>query len=169
MQRLILMRHGDAERQSAGLGDFERGLTGEGKAETRLIGRALADAGLAPDLALVSAARRTQETWKALVEFFPQAQAEADRTLYAASAVRLAAAARDAAPRAGVLIIVGHNPGIHQYAVHLAIQAAAADGAAESLFERFPTGSAAVFGFDAEARPSFERVFMVRDYRSRDR
>ena len=169
MRHLILMRHGDAERQSAGLGDFERALTPEGRAESRSIGQALATAGLAPDLALISSARRTAETWKAVAEAFPKTAVLEDRSLYGASAVRLAAAAQDAAPRANVLIIVGHNPGIHQYAIHLAIQAGASDAAAAPLFERFPTGSTAVFGYDADGRPTFERLFLAKDYRGKAR
>ena len=59
MRRLILMRHGEAERPHAGVDDFDRSLDEAGRAESRRMGRALAEAGLAPDLALVSAARRT--------------------------------------------------------------------------------------------------------------
>ena len=63
MQRLILMRHGEAERPHPGLEDFDRALDEEGRAESRRMGKALSEAGLQPDLALVSAARRTLETW----------------------------------------------------------------------------------------------------------
>ena len=94
MERLILMRHGDAERGAPGLEDFERDLTQEGRAESRGVGRALAEAGLAPDLGLVSAARRAAETWREAAQAFPAAGLERDDGLYAASSARLAAAAR---------------------------------------------------------------------------
>ena len=165
MQRLILMRHGEAERPAAGVSDFDRGLTQDGRAESRLVGRALADAGLDPDLALVSPALRALETWRAVAESFNRPAEEHDASLYAASAVRLAAGAREAAPRARTLIMVGHNPGMHQFAIHLAIQAGASEAGAKPLFERFPTATAAVFAIDADGRPAFERLFLARDHR----
>ena len=51
MQRLILMRHGKAERASVGGDDARRRLTERGAADSRLMGKLLADEGLAPDLA----------------------------------------------------------------------------------------------------------------------
>jgi phosphohistidine phosphatase len=169
MQRLILMRHGDAHRQASGQEDFDRSLTDEGRSESRLIGKALAKAGLAPDQALVSSARRATETWKAAAEAFPKARITEDRSLYAAGAGRLAAAVAEAAGTAKVLMIVGHNPGIHQYAIHLAMQAGASEQATRPLYERFPTGSAVVFAFDADGVASFERLFLARDVRDRRR
>ena len=167
MQRLILMRHAEAERQAPGLGDFDRGLTPEGRAEARLVGKALAQAGFFPDLALVSPARRALETWRAVAEAFPRTAEQPDASLYAASAVRLAAATRDAASGGNAVILVGHNPGIHQYAIHLAIQAGASEAGAKPLFERFPTATAVAFAMDGEGRPSFEQLFLARDLRDK--
>jgi phosphohistidine phosphatase len=168
MKRLILMRHGDAERQTAGLADFDRGLTAEGRAESKAIGKALAKAGFVPDLALVSAARRTTETWKASAAAFARKiRVEEDRGLYAASAVALARTVREAAPDAGTVILVGHNPGIHQYAIHLAMSGGASAKKADGLYEKFPTGSAAVFSLDLNGRPALERLFLAKDYRDK--
>ena len=165
MQRLILMRHGDAERPSPGLEDFDRVLTAEGREESRSVGRALAGAGVVPDLALVSAARRTLETWRAVGESFASAAMRQDDSLYAASSVRLAAAAREAAADADTVILVGHNPGVHQLALHLAKRGGAAREAVGPLYDRFPTASAAVFTLDADATPRFERLFLAKTYR----
>jgi phosphohistidine phosphatase len=168
MERLILMRHGEAERPAPGLEDFERALDAEGRAESRLMGQVLAQAGFAPDLALVSSARRTLETWRSVAEAFPEPiDLLEDRSLYAASAARLASAATLVAPRGRTLMMVGHNPGIHQYAVHLARQAEAPGATVGPLYERFPTGSIAVFAMDGEGRPAFERLLLVRDHRDR--
>ena len=62
MERLILMRHGKAERHAASGGDFERALAESGRADAAVMGRVLAGLGLTPDLMLVSSARRTRET-----------------------------------------------------------------------------------------------------------
>lgn len=160
MRRLILMRHGEAERPRPGLEDFDRSLDDEGRAEARRMGQALASAGYVPDLALVSAARRTLETWAGAAAAFPDDVAvDQRRRLYAASAVTLSAAVTEAAGRAEAIMLVGHNPGIHQYAAHLAQQAGA------PRIERFPTGSAAIFGFDEAGQVRLERLMMARDLR----
>ena len=161
MRRLILMRHGEAERPHPGLEDFDRALDEDGRQESRRMGKALAEAGYAPDLALVSAARRTLETWAETASAFAgEVAMEPSRDLYAASAAALSAAVSGAASRADTIMLVGHNPGIHQYAVHLAQRA----GGGRRL-DRFPTGSAAVFAIDEDGQPRLERALMARDLR----
>ena len=168
MERLILMRHGEAERPASGLEDFDRALDPEGRAESRLMGQVMARAGLEPDLALVSSAKRTLETWRAVAEAFPKdIDLQEDRSLYAASASRMAAAAQLVAPRGRTLMMVGHNPGIHQYAIHLARQAGASDVEVRPLYERFPTASVVVFAMKADGGPSFERLLLVKDFRDK--
>ena len=76
MHRLILLRHGKAERSAPG-GDIARRLTDRGRNDAALMGRVLAERDLIPDVALVSAAARTQETWAAVSPAFPMARAEA--------------------------------------------------------------------------------------------
>jgi phosphohistidine phosphatase len=165
MERLILMRHGEAERPAPGLEDFDRALDAEGREESRLIGKAMAAAGLKPDLVLVSSSRRTVETWRATAEAFSgPIDVQEDHSLYAASAARLAAAAKLMAPRGRTLMMVGHNPGIHQYAVHLALQAGASAEETGVLYDRFPTGSVAVFAMGQEG-PKFERLLLVKELR----
>ncbi len=164
MKRLILMRHGEAVRPHAGIDDFDRSLDDEGRAESRRMGLALAEAGYVPDLALVSAARRTLETWAAAAAAFPDDVAvEQGRRFYAASAAALSIAVSEASDRAQTIMVVGHNPGIHQYAMHLSLQA---DG---QPLARFPTGSAAVFAFDGEGVPRFEQALMAKDLRDKAR
>jgi phosphohistidine phosphatase len=53
MQRLILMRHADAERASGSGRDQDRTLSPRGRADALAMGRALATRGARPDLALV--------------------------------------------------------------------------------------------------------------------
>ena len=167
MERLILMRHGEAERPAPGLQDVDRALDAAGRTESRAVGAALAAAGVVPDLALVSAARRTLETWRAAAEAFPAVVMEEDPALYAASAARIGAAVSAAAGRARTLMLVGHNPGIHQYAVHLARQGGAGTAAAGILFDRFPTATAALFAVPAQGPATLERVFLAKDHRKK--
>ena len=146
MQRLILLRHGKAESTASSGGDFERGLTERGRREAALMGRVLAEAGFAPDLVLVSTARRAMETWDAVSTSFPKARMAPARELYHASPDALAEAIDTASQTAASLMIVGHNPGLHELSLALPVTPAPA---ARTLGESFPTAAAAVF----EVRP----------------
>lgn len=167
MRRLILMRHGEADRPAPGLDDFDRALDAEGRAESRRVGWALVEAGFTPDVALVSSARRTLETWRAAAEAFPAGlEPVRERRLYAASAPQIAQLVGEASVRGEVVMVVGHNPGVHQYAIHLARQAGVSDS---PLYEKFSTGSAAVFAFDRSGRPALERLLRAKDLRDKVR
>lgn len=153
MQRLIILRHGDAETARSGMGDFERGLTAIGRAQAARAGRLLAEAGAIPAVAIVSDARRARETWEAAALAFPGAEVRLDHALYNAPVHVLAEAAEAALAQADAVILVGHNPGLHGLAMDLAGQ----DGASQALASGFPTGAAAVFAFE-DGRPRFERL-----------
>lgn len=162
MQRLILLRHGKAESVAATGGDFERGLTERGLRDAMLIGQALAAAGVIPDLAIVSAARRARETWAAAAPAFPYARCETSRILYLASSEQLAHAALNATEPVNCLILVGHNPGMHDFAVSLFGDKGPLAGT--PLASGFPTAAAAVFQVDPSGASTFERLFLPRDH-----
>jgi phosphohistidine phosphatase len=161
MHRLILLRHGKAEPASASGDDFDRALTERGRREAALTGRLLAEAGLIPDLALVSAARRTRETWTEASAAFPDAQVEFSRGLYLASGEQLASVA-GAAGSANVML-VGHNPGLHELALALLAESGAPPVSVR--MDGFPTAAAAVFSVSASGEAEFERLVLPRDHR----
>jgi phosphohistidine phosphatase len=164
MQRLILLRHGKAESVAATGGDFERGLTERGRRDAALIGGVLADMGMVPDLALVSTARRARETWEEAAPFFPHARAAATRLLYLATSEQLAQSVADAAETVGCLIIVGHNPGLHDFAVALASRRPSPAPAGHPLFSAFPTAAAAAFRIEPDGHAVFEHLLLPRDH-----
>ena len=164
MQRLILLRHGKAESVAESGGDFERGLTERGRRDAALIGRVLAEAGMAPDLALVSAARRARETWEEAAPTFPHARCENSRLLYLASAEQLAQMVATATEPVNSLIIVGHNPGLHDYALALYGRQSPPGPADNPMIGAFPTAAAAVFRIDPSGAAYFERLFLPRDH-----
>ncbi|MBI1686300.1 SixA phosphatase family protein [Caulobacter hibisci] len=164
MDRLILMRHGKAERHAAQGGDFERALAERGRQDVALIASALASEGLSPDLVLVSAARRTRETWEAAAGAFPGATAETLRDLYHAEAQEVLAAVREADAPAGTVMVVGHNPGLHDLSLRLAMSGPADAGDLAKLRGRFPTATAAVFDIDASGAPRLARVFYASEH-----
>jgi len=163
MQRLILLRHGKAESVAATGGDFERGLTERGRRDAALIGRVLAEAGVAPDLALVSSARRARETWDEAAHAFPRARCVNERLLYLASAEQLAQMVAKASEPVNCLMIVGHNPGLHDFSLAL-FSGQASPRAANPLIGAFPTAAAAVFRMDPSGAANFERLLLPRDH-----
>ena len=155
MHTLILLRHAKAEPEADSGLDFDRALTDGGWAEARLIGRVLKDAGFQPDLALVSSATRTVQTWEAASASFPSARAEALDSLYEAGPDQILAEAAKA--KADVVVAVGHNPGIATLAAYLARQAGAAE--ASRMERAFPTAAAAAFRHDGRRVTGFEGYF----------
>ena len=161
MRRLILLRHGKAESASGSGGDMTRALTARGRRDAAIMGRVLAGAGMVPDLVLVSEATRTRESWEELQSAFPAARVEFDRALYLASAERLAFMVDASAEAAACLMIIGHNPGLHELA---AVCAGRSHGPAyEQLMASFPTAAAAVFDKDAEGTWRLESFLIPRE------
>ena len=58
--------------------------------------------------------------------------------------------------------MVGHNPGLHAYALQLLGGGGAGERA--RLATGFPTATAAAFLFDAQGRAAYDGVFYARDY-----
>ena len=165
MQRLILLRHAKAERSAPSGEDFDRPLAERGRADAKLMGRVLADAGLTPDLALVSSAARTRQTWEeASRAFGREIETYADKRLYLAGSAAMRAMVEELEGRDGTLILVGHNPGIHQLALQLLIEGAAAASTIARITSKFPTASAVAFEVDAAGRPAYDGVFFAADY-----
>lgn len=163
MNRLILMRHAKAERDAASGRDVDRPLSERGVHDAGLVARALAQKGVRPDVALVSVAERTRQTWDAAHDAFGDVEVTFEPSLYDASSETLRRAVEAAADRAGCLMLVAHNPGVHQLAVELLIEGAASPTAIERFATGFPTGSAAVFAVDANGRAALELFVKPRD------
>lgn len=120
MKRLVLMRHGQAQ-SGGGVPDRDRPLTQEGQREAQWAGAVLAAEGWLPDRVVASPAVRSRDTAKharSAVEEIPVAGLETD--LYAATAGDILEIIRRLPAHAGNVLVVGHNPGIHQLAVVMA-------------------------------------------------
>lgn len=156
MQRLILLRHAEAENNASG-GDIHRALTARGRADARRIGEALAAQGFSPALAVVSSARRAVETWEEAGPAFQGARMQLDPVLYNADPSELFGAAN--AADAEVVMIVAHNPGLHELVVDL-LGRAGAFGQARSA--SFAPATAAVFDFDGR-KPRFQAMLRPDD------
>ncbi|MFM8375296.1 MAG: SixA phosphatase family protein [Phenylobacterium sp.] len=158
MDRLILLRHGEAEAGSETGGDFGRRLTARGREASAAVASALADVGLIPDLALVSAAVRTRETWAAMSGLLPGCEVRFEDALYLAEATEMQRQLREAGA-AGVVLLVGHNPGLQELAESLMVEASGPAGNLSRIRAGFPTSAAVAFAFDANGRPAFDGFF----------
>ena len=158
MDRLILLRHGEAEAGSETGGDFGRRLTARGREASAAVASALADIGLIPDLALVSAAVRTRETWAAMSGLLPGCEVRFEDALYLAEPPEMQRQLREAGA-AGVVLLVGHNPGLQELAEALMVEASGPSGILSRIRAGFPTSAAVAFAFDANGRPAFDGFF----------
>jgi phosphohistidine phosphatase len=119
MRRLMLLRHAKTERAAPGESDRDRKLMTRGRTDALAVGAYMAHHGLVPDGAMVSPAARAQETW-ALVAgaLVTPPRMVSDERIYNASPQALAAVIAEA-PKADTLLVVGHNPGLHELAGQL--------------------------------------------------
>jgi phosphohistidine phosphatase len=154
MRRLILLRHAKTERDSRSGQDRDRQLDARGREDAPVIGDYLAEHELVPDLVLVSPAARTRETWQLMAASLkPPPAMEIVSPLYAADPSELLQIIRMASGRPDdrslrSMMVVAHNPGLHELALGLIGRAKAADR--EALQENLPTSGLAVFTFAIE-------------------
>ena len=142
MRRLMLLRHAKAERAAPGERDRDRKLMKRGRADAPAIGAYMAHHGLIPDFALVSPALRAQETWTlAAGAFTKPPRIVCDDRIYNANPQALIGVIGE--PRkAHSLVVVGHNPGLHDLAVQLI--ASGDVEMREQLSEKLPTSGLVV-------------------------
>ncbi len=152
MHRLILMRHAKTERAAASGLDRDRALTQRGRDDALLMGRVLFEKGLRPDLALVSTATRTRQTWELIQEAFGDVEVRMAPALYNAPADTLRRYVEEAEDQAGCLLVLAHNPGIHMLAHQYLLESAASPSVMDRMASGFPTGAAAAFEVDVAGR-----------------
>ncbi len=162
MERLILMRHGKAERHAQTGGDFERALADSGRADAAVMGKLLAGLAYSPDLLLVSSARRTRETAEQVAGSFSKARVEHLRDLYHADPEEVVQVVEEHGDGAATVMIVGHNPGLHELALRLALQGEASPIQTNKLRSRFPTSTTVVFGW-TDKGPVLEHLFYAHE------
>lgn len=156
MHRLILMRHAKTERAAASGLDRDRALTERGREDALLMGRILFEKGLRPDLALVSTATRTRQTWELIQEAFGDVEVRMEPALYNASADTLRRHVEAAEEEAGCLLVLAHNPGVHMLAHQYLLESAASPSVMDRMASGFPTAAVAAFEVDVAGRCAYD-------------
>ena len=146
MHRLHLLRHAKSSRDGEA-DDRERRLSRRGRDDARTVARSL-PAALGPlDLVLCSSAVRTRETAElVLAGYEPRQQIRLEETLYLASPAALLKRLIELDESAGTVLVIGHNPGLHELALALALP----DGPAYRALSqgKFPTTARASFAVE---------------------
>lgn len=137
MKRLILMRHAKSD-WSAGMADHDRPLNPRGRRSAAALGDWLRAENHLPDFALCSTATRTRETLEGLGLDMP---ARYEDRLYHAGPVAMLKSLGGA--QGDTVIMVGHNPGIGDFAHEIVRQAPQ-----HPRFRDYPTGATLVAEFD---------------------
>ncbi|WP_319546263.1 SixA phosphatase family protein [Ruegeria conchae] len=137
---LILTRHAKSSWQYPFVQDHDRPLNKRGRKSATEIGRWLQSNGWLPDEVISSTAQRTRETWNRLglstskLSFTPG--------LYLAGPDQMFEALSSASAK--TVLILGHNPGIAEFAHRLVRQAPN-----HPRFYDYPTGATTVIHFEA--------------------
>ena len=140
--RLILTRHAKSSWDDPLSADHDRPLNGHGKTAAADLGGWLASRGYIPGEVLCSDALRTQETWAHLAPALPSGPVLTLKpALYHASPDVMLAVLRGAT--SGTVMMIGHNPGIAEFASRLV-----AHRPVKPEFAQYPTGATLVASFD---------------------
>lgn len=153
MRRLMLLRHAKTENDAPSGRDQDRRLDKRGRHDAAEIGGWIGRHPPFPDLVLVSHAVRAHQTWEiaweAMKELVPEPEVELMPELYGADVSQLLETIRDACsadPKR--LMIVGHNPGMHELA--LALAGSGDPAGRKALTDNLPTSGLAVFDFEID-------------------
>ena len=149
MKTIFLLRHAKSSWSEPGLEDHERRLNARGRRPCGLTADWMVRNGYRADLALVSSARRTQETWALIAGAMPGAEARSLPELYHATP-RTMLACLAAAPDVAHVLMLGHQPGIGEFARMIL-----ADPPDDQSYRKYPTAAVAVMDFDS---PSWSEI-----------
>ena len=148
MRRLMLLRHAKSDWPE-GVADLERPLARRGRIEAPAIGGFMAREALRPDLALVSPATRTRETWTLVSTALPESvRHKIDAELYMTTAEALIERVRATDAGVRTLLVLGHNPGLEDLARMLAGKGD--ETARKRLMTSFPTSALAIIDFPSD-------------------
>ena len=141
MKTLLLLRHAKSSWNDPGQSDHDRMLTPRGGRAAELVSLYVAQRGDPPSLVLCSTARRALDTLEPLrhrlgVPF------EARRELYLADPDALLEVLAGIDDRESCVLVIGHNPGLHELVLQLARHGD--DEARARLRAGFPTPALAV-------------------------
>ena len=146
MHRLRLLRHAKSNYPE-GVDDVERPLSRRGREAARRVGESMASALGAIDLVLCSTSVRTRETAElVLAGIAPPPRILYEEVFYLAGAAILLRRLSQLDESVGAVMLIGHNPGLHELA--LALGAPDSPRYRALATGKFPTTARASFAID---------------------
>jgi phosphohistidine phosphatase len=146
MLTLSLFRHAKSSWSNPTLPDRERPLATRGVTDAPLMGKAMAERGIDPELVLCSSARRTRDTLELVM---PELRVEPKvvyvDALYHASPEEMLEMLHGIQPGANRVMLVGHNPEIQAFALDLV--GSGPKHFRDRLSTKYPTAGLAVINF----------------------
>jgi phosphohistidine phosphatase len=146
MLTLSLLRHAKSSWCNPTLPDRERPLATRGVTDAPLMGKAMAERGIDPELVLCSSARRTRDTLELVL---PELRVEPKviyvDALYHASPEQMLEMLHEIQPGANRVMLVGHNPEIQAFALDLV--GSGPKHFRDRLQAKYPTAGLAVINF----------------------
>lgn len=120
MKTLLLLRHAKSSWSEPGRRDFDRTLNERGLRAAPLVGAFMRERKLQPDIIFCSPAERAKRTASLVVEAAGWRVAPRyDERIYEADTSRLLEVLAGASAGAGVVLLVGHNPGMGELIARL--------------------------------------------------
>ena len=148
MLTLSLLRHAKSSWKNPSLPDREQPLNTRGIADAPMMGRAMTERGIDPELVLCSSARRTVDTLGlVLPELKVEPKVVYEDALYHASPAEILQMLRAIQPGSRRVMMVGHNPEIQRLALDLI--GTGPKHLRDRLQEKYPTTGLVVINFTA--------------------
>ena len=145
---LYFLRHAKAEAGGPDREDHARNLAARGQVDALLVGAHLVERGIAPERVLCSTAMRTAETLMKLEEAYHRTlPVKYVDKLYHATANEILAQIAATEESISRLMIIGHNPGLHQLSIMLAKQGD--EALLDELAMKLPTATFVGLEFDS--------------------
>lgn len=143
MVTLTLLRHGEAEGAKAGSHDMDRRLTHRGKDDIATAGSFMKEHDITPDFILCSDAKRTRETLSCLKPSFESnIPVQYSNVIYScASGQALIHLLEDVPSPYKHVLLIGHNPTLHEMALMLTIATSDNTRPDRKLAEDYPTST----------------------------
>ena len=147
MRTVHLLRHAKSSWAQAGTADFDRPLAPRGEQAALRIAAHLRANAITPDLVLCSSARRTQRTLALVRTVWPDdTEVLVEEGLYGATASELIERLRSLNDDVTSVVVIGHNPGLHDLALRLA--GSGDEALIDDLSTNLPTGALATLTVD---------------------
>ena len=147
LKTLYLVRHAKSDWEDPALADRDRPLAARGRKAASTLAGHIERSGISPALVLCSPARRTMDTLRLISgSFRDPVEILVEDELYGAPTGELLRRLRRVPAPTPSVMLIGHNPGIHELALGLTSPGASGAHSVDTLKQlkvKFPTGAMA--------------------------